>query len=347
MWLTNNRFAPLFGKTLFGLLCLAALPCVAAKPPETPSATDAIREGDNRPQPKLEQPASLKAELASLAQGSIKERVEKLKRKALNDLVFFEGGRFEMGDWGYSTYGDNHPQHPVQLTGFHMSRYKVTYAEFDTYTDATKTRRTVDSEDMIVYPKDRHPLVPAGALWQRARDYCQWVGKITNLPFDLPTEAQWEYAARSRGQLFVFPTDDGNIDHGRNVPGSMRHNEILSISGKEVAPYPIALFPPTPMGLYDMAGNGLDWTLDWYDPNYYEHSPVDNPKGPNTGTKKVARGKRYDEGYGWYTSSISADRRAHDPLLMIKATTHEGMEQGPMGNYGLRCVANTDKPLPK
>ena len=329
------------------LLCLVALPCAATevKPPETPTITQQIREGDGRPLPKLEQPASLKAELESFSQGSIKERAEKLKKKALNDLVFFEGGRFEMGDWDNSKNGDNRPPHPVQLTGFYMSRYKVTYAEFDTYTDATKTPRTANDKNIITDTLNRHPLIPAGAIWQRARDYCQWVGKITGLPFDLPTEAQWEYAARSRGQLFVFPTDDGNIDHGRNVPGSRKHYAILSPSGRDLSPYPIGIFPPTPMGMYDMAGNGLDWTLDWYDPNYYSHSPVENPKGPDAGTKKVLRGKSVGEIFGKAFSNGSAERRADDPLLLdhFQGVT----EQGPMTDNGLRCVVNTDKPLSK
>ena len=316
------------------------------KPPEIPSTTREIRKGDGRELPRLTQPPELRAELESLWQGSMAERIAKLKKKALKDLVFFEGGRFEMGDWGYSADGDNRPPHPVQLTGFYMSRYKVTFAEFDTYTDATKTPRAGGDDAFEL--SLRHPLVPAGAVWQRARDYCQWVGQVTGLPFDLPTEAQWEYAARSRGQLFVFPTDDGNIDHGRNVPGSLKHHAILSPSQKEVSSYPVGLFPPTPMGLYDMSGNSWDWTLDWYAPDYYQHSPVDNPKGPETGTKKVARGKSFDEGYGGHPANISADRRAYDPELMDPVPGGGGkMERGVIANKGFRCVVNTENPLPK
>jgi formylglycine-generating enzyme required for sulfatase activity len=324
------------------LLCLAALPCAAkeVKPPEVPSVTSEIREGDGRTLRMLTQPPEFKAELESLAQGSIKERVAKLKKKALKDLVFFEGGRFERGTWDL----DTPPPYPVRLTGFYMSRHKVTFAEFDTYTDATKTPRAGGEDSFEL--KRRHPLVPAGALWQRARDYCQWVGQVTGLPFDLPTEAQWEYAARSRGQLFVFPTDDGNIEHGRNVPGSREHHAMLSPSGKEYSSYPVGLFPPTPMGMYDMAGNGLDWTLDWYAEDYYHHAPLDNPKGPETGTKKVLRGKSWDEGYGGHFSFVTADRRARHPELMRLGLSGE-MEQGVMANTGLRCVVNTDKPLPK
>ncbi|AOY01995.1 hypothetical protein BJP62_17050 [Jeongeupia sp. USM3] len=299
--------------------------------------------------PKLAQSPELAAALKGVAEGPLAQRTAKLKRKVVDDLVFVEGGSFDMGDWGpYTGKADSRPVHTVQLTGFYISRYKTTYAEFDAYTDATKTPRTVMGEFDRQY---RAPNVPAGAVWQRARDYCQWLGKLTGLPFDLPTEAQWEYAARSRGQHFVFPTDNGNIDHGRNVPGSGKHMALLSPlpdpDGElsDVRPYPVGLFPPSPLGLYDLSSNGEEWVLDWYSPDYYAHSPKIDPKGPKTGTQKVARSWPNGDDSGAY--GITAFRRARDPLLRIKDWDDPSkLIPGAQSENGLRCVVNTTKPLP-
>jgi formylglycine-generating enzyme required for sulfatase activity len=316
---------------LFLLFYLVSLPCAAeVQPPEKPLFDKEIGERDVRPLLMLTQPPELKAALEAIAQGPIQERVARLKKKALEDMVFVEGGLFMMDFLKH--------RHPVRLTSYSISRYKVTYAEFDTYTDATNTPRT--AEDPIIERVIRqNSFIPAGAFWQRARDYCQWVGKLTGLPFDLPTEAQWEYAARSRGKYFVFATDTGNIEHGRNVPGADEHYKLLNPmnnSGFRM-PIPIGLFPPNPLGLYDLGHNGFDWVLDWYDPNYYRHLPIDNPQGPDSGTEKVVR--------GGISMSMTIVRWESDPQL--KYLSSGVMKQGPVTNYGLRCVVNTPQPLPK
>jgi formylglycine-generating enzyme required for sulfatase activity len=319
---------------LLPLFYLVSLPCAAeVLPPENPFADEPIHERDVRPLLMLSQPPELRATLGAIAQGPIPERVTRLKKKALEDMIFVEGGSFMMGSWYH--------RHQVRLTSYSISRYKVTYAEFDTYTDATKTPRT--AEDTITDRMVRqNPFVPAGAIWQRARDYCQWIGKLTGLSFDLPTEAQWEYAARSRGKDFFYATDTGNIEHGRNVPGAREHYALLNPIEERPSmtrPVPIGLFPPNPLGLYDVAHNGLDWVLDWYDPDYYQHSPIDNPKGPDSGTEKVIRGGMLGEGH---RHSTTTNRRKEHPQKLFGV-----MEQGPVMDTGLRCVVNTPKPLPK
>ncbi|TJZ71051.1 formylglycine-generating enzyme family protein [Chitiniphilus eburneus] len=337
------------------LLCLGLSACLplavpaAVTPPPKPSTSPLVTGEALAALPRFSQSPELAASLKAVAEGPLPQRLAALKRKAVADLVWVEGGSFEMGDWGpYVPKADSRPLHTVQLTGFYISRYKTTYAEFDTYTDASNTPRTADGEFERKY---RHPLLPAGAVWQRARDYCQWLGQQTGLPFDLPTEAQWEYAARSRGQRFVFPTDNGNIDHGRNVPGSIEHVKLLSplLDDEDGAvskyrPYPVGLFPPTPLGLYDLAHDGEEWTLDWYAADYYAHSPKVDPKGPASGDKKVARGWPVSDATGF--SGISAYRRVRDPLLrMSDWEDPTKLVPGPVYPYGLRCVANTDRPL--
>lgn len=341
------------------LLSLAGFSsCFAAStvtPPEYPINDEVeVREEDVHKLPKREQPPALKEALMSLTEGTLEERVARLKRKAVTDLVFVKGGSFEMGDWGpYIAEWDSRPVHTVQLTGFYISRYKTTYTEFDTYTDATQTPRTADGRYWIGELEKRHPLLPAGAYWQRARDYCQWLGKLTELPFDLPTEAQWEYAARSRGQKFGFPTNNGHLEHGYNIPGSGAHLRLLSLLSPDATSfpsYPVGMFPSNPLGLYDMAHNGTEWMLDWYAADYYAHSPKIDPQGPLTGDKKVTRSwSTYDS--TTTVGGISAYRHADDPMLLTKDFFNKDPERelipGAVNSHNLRCVVNTDKPLPE
>ncbi|GGC17277.1 formylglycine-generating enzyme family protein [Pseudoduganella buxea] len=242
----------------------------------------------------LKQPPALAAELDALGKGSIKERVARLKKKVIADLIFVEGGTFMMGDFGvlwspeklpYSFDVTSRPVHEVTLSSFSISKYKTTYAEFDVYTDATGTERAATDDFGL---EQRYPQAPVGVRWQRAKDYCQWLGKITSLPFDLPTEAQWEYAARSRGQFFVWATDNGSIEFGRNIPAADQ-KKLLTPSNRHHY-YPVGLFPPNPLGLYDASHNGEEWTNDWFDKDYYEHSPKADPKGPPEGLHKAVRG---------------------------------------------------------
>jgi len=262
------------------------------KPPKVPQMSQQYI--DESKLVALKQPAPLAAELDALGKGTTEERIALLRKKVLADLVFVKGGTFMMGDFGplwspeklpYSDDPTNKAVHEVTLSSFSITKYKTTYAEFDVYSDATKTDRAANGPLDKIY---RHPTVPAGVPWQRAKDYCQWLGKVTQLPIDLPTEAQWEYAARSRGQFFVWATDNGNIDYGRNIPAAGQI-ELLAPSG-ESDPYPVGLFPPNPLGLYDASHDGEEWTNDWFDEHYYQQSPRKDPTGPATGTKKVARG---------------------------------------------------------
>jgi formylglycine-generating enzyme required for sulfatase activity len=140
------------------------------------------------------------------------------------NMVFLQGGTFEMGDWGPEvnenglpfdgTY-DSKPLHKVTLSGFHIGKYPVTYAEFDMFTAA----RCLPRINQYSFAESfRKPDNPAGVTWQGAKDYCLWLAQLTGERFDLPTEAQWEYAARSGGKRFLYPTDNGEVEEGRNLP---------------------------------------------------------------------------------------------------------------------------------
>lgn len=190
-----------------------------------------------------------------------------------------------MGDWGgdsglpYDMDSHSKPLHEVSLDGFSIMAFKVTYEDFDIFTDATGNERINMGKDYI---KERKPRKPAGVSWYGAKAYCNWLAKITGLPIDLPTEAQWEYAARSGGKRVLFATDNGKLERFRNYPKEWEN-------GTPFIPE-IGQYPPNSVGLYGMAENTHEWVQDWFDENYYKVSPRKNPRGPETGTEKVQRG---------------------------------------------------------
>ncbi|MCK5887299.1 MAG: SUMF1/EgtB/PvdO family nonheme iron enzyme, partial [Alcanivorax sp.] len=189
------------------------------------------------------------------------------------------------------------------------------YWEFDTFAEATGARKP--SQRSFGKPS-RQPENPAwGLTWYDAQNYCHWLGELTDLPFELPTEAQWEYAATSRGTSRAFyATDDGTLDYGRNYPGSE----------SPWHPEPSGTYPPNPLGMYDMTGNVAEWVLDWHDKNYYETSPGINPQGPETGTTKIFRG-----------GSVVGTQRYN--ILYRRSPGRKPDDK----QFGVRCVVNQPK----
>ncbi|MEC5344885.1 SUMF1/EgtB/PvdO family nonheme iron enzyme [Brenneria populi] len=221
--------------------------------------------------------------------------VKNLVDRSLNNMVSVPGGTFEMGDFGTKLSenrpltGENNdqPLHKVTLSNFSISKYKITYQDYDIYTEATGKKKLDPGAIIEMSNKFRNPDVAAALDWQQSRDYCLWLGTQANKKIDLPTEAQWEYAARNRGQYVIYATDNGKYEEGRNIPNSEQRTALI---GYNLFNVPIGNYPPTPLGLFDMAGNGTDWMLDWYSEDYYARSPEFNPQGPDSGTSKVTRG---------------------------------------------------------
>jgi len=174
-----------------------------------------------------------------------------------------------------------------------------------TYTDTNDTFnvRTRDGYSMA-----DHPVVEV--TWYGAAAYCNWRSQQEgyqacydpgdpNWPCDfskngyrLPTEAEWEYAARGgcHDSYYKYPWCGNNIDCSKaNFANAGNHCNPLGLSEK---PYtsPVGYYSANNYGLYDMTGNAEEWCNDWHDPNYYEVSPYDNPTGPDSGTYRVLRG---------------------------------------------------------
>jgi formylglycine-generating enzyme required for sulfatase activity len=268
---------------------------------------------------------------ASRAENGHAENVAELIERTLKNMVFVEGGAFMMGDqkttfvnafgeeeYGYfhPAYTDARPAHEVVLKDYYLGKFEVTFGEHDVFSAATG-REPTEAEQM---GKPWRQLdTPAYVNWQDAHAYCAWLGEQTGLPMGLPTEAQWEFAARSRGKVVPFATDTGYIDPGVNYTDESNRY-----------PYPPGIFPPNPLGLYDMSGNISEWVADWYAPDYYTLSPRENPQGPQSGEKKVYRGGSVFNSPGG-SSTVIRGKAAPDL---------------PYASGGFRCAINTGEPLP-
>jgi iron(II)-dependent oxidoreductase len=183
-----------------------------------------------------------------------------------------------MGD---STEGDHNPVHVVYVDSFYMDKYEVTNAEFYDFCLETGGRLPEfwGMDEFRSGPDfPNHPVV--GVSWADAKAYAEWVGKR------LPTEAEWEYAARG-GLVGQSYTTGASLD-------STQAN--ITVKGVATGLMKVGSFLPNGYGLHDMAGNVVEWVADYYDQDYYARSPKENPTGPQTGKFRVIRGGGWHSG---------------------------------------------------
>lgn len=291
-----------------------------------------------------------------------KAKVEALKVKTLGQLSHVPGGSFWLGDFGvlmdqqakdtdarpgsdaqpgqglqFTVDTDNKPPKWVELDGFSIQQYKVTYGDFDVYVQANglPAHPPKGDDDFHAIWQDARTGddVPAGVAWQQAKDYCLWLGKLTGLPFDLPTEAQWEFAASNRINSYrqPFPTKSGLRTEGKTHPTFKEEQQLL---GRRGALYPVGRYEPSPLGLYDLVGNGFEWTNDWYAPDAYQHGPGKNPTGPSKGTEKVLRGKAVGEDFSPFPHLM---RYHKNPTVYLSRVDNQPF---PFTRESFRCVVN-------
>jgi len=254
-------------------------------------------------------------------------------------MVYVPGGSFQMGSNSDEADSDEQPVHEVTLDGFWMDQTEVTNAQFATFlneegnqTEGGETWLDIEDEDCLIeesggefQPKSgyvEHPVIEVS--WYGAAAYCEWAGGR------LPTEAEWEYAARGE-QGHIYPWGDefdcsrGNFDDETEidsyvVPGGEGCDGYIRTA-------PVGSFPEGASwcDALDMAGNVWEWVADWYEEDYYERSPVENPTGPESGEYRVLRGG------SWY-----------DLDWFVRAASRGWLHPAITYNYnGFRCVAVT------
>ena len=253
--------------------------------------------------------------------------------------------------------GDNAHPHKVTLSSFYLSKYLISGNELNSYLKLTA------QNDLI--KKNHHRFVegntPALGNWHTANNFCSWLTKHTGLPFSLPTEAQWEYVARDGGKDIPYPTPNGELEVGKNYPGSNDFIYKLNHPGafgmkNGINNLPVDQFPINQLGIHQMGGNVSEWMMDWYVHDYYWDSPVNNPQGPKTypGTlkyniahygapMKVVRGLTNSSiGLGCNSNDLACEQKE-----LINDASNYGRDFAPITAklIGFRCVMNSAKPM--
>ena len=289
--------------------------------------------------------------------------LQNLIHQVKKNLVFVEGGDFLMGDFG-AEYGpekiqldtekDSKPLHKVTLSSYSISKFKTTNQEYQLYLKINGLQLKSEDNSLLQEWTDalnKLPDTPAHMNWNDAEKYCAWLGKVSGLPFALPTEAQWEYAARSRGQFVIVGTNSGTlemktINRGINIAGGLDREDFarkMGLAGESFVAMPVDSYPPNPLGLYDMAGNGYDWIHDWYDPDYYKYSPVVDPRGPE---KPVyTRREDIDDTEEKYQKVLRGADFSGPFRGLTVARYSRSPDTNVTGDTTVRCVVNSPQPV--
>ncbi len=168
------------------------------------------------------------------------------------------------------------PRHLVWVDAFEMAACQVTNVDYACFLAASGQKPLPHMLD----PDFNHPEQPVVAVsWFDAVAYCEWLSGITGQKYRLPTEAEWERAARGGVDDQPYPWGD---EPPQSRPGYATR--------WKTAPEPVGRSEPNAFGLYEMCENVHEWCSDWFDPSYYAASPERNPQGPLTGTRRASRG---------------------------------------------------------
>ncbi len=232
--------------------------------------------------------------------------VEPPKPTVPDDFVLVKGGNFQMGDQFGDGGTDEKPVHSVTVSDFYMGIYEVTFEEFDAFCAATGKTKPSDED----WGRGKRPIINVN--WYDAIAYCNWRSKKEGLQevyttngnevkanwaangYRLPTEAEWEYAARSQGKKVRFGNGQdiaraSEINFNASASYKKDYSETGTYRGKTVEVG--SLNSPNALGLHDMSGNVWEWCWDWYGDTYYgESANSSNPRGPASGNYRVVRG---------------------------------------------------------
>lgn len=220
----------------------------------------------------------LSAQLESLRKG----KSQALAVVSETPMAEIPDGLFAMGSDGTQALEDERPRHQVWLPVFFLDLHEVTTAQYAAFLDATGRPAPWLWETVNVSKHRDRPVI--GVDWHDADAYCRWKGKR------LPTEAEWEKAARGTdGRLYPW---------GNQLPNKERANFALGarFSYSQVL-MPVQAYEAgrSPFGVYNMAGNVWEWVQDWYATSYYESAPERSPQGPELGQFKVLRGGSWSD----------------------------------------------------
>lgn len=235
------------------------------------------------------------------------------------EFVLIPAGEFPMG--GDNGGADEKPQHKVFLDAYYIGKYEVTNAQFEMLDPTRKRQRTEFSA------ADDMPVV--AVPWREVVLFCRWLSEKEGIEYRLPTEAEWERAARGTdGRTYPWgnePPGSGGLWRC-NVAWGSEHGEWAADGHRYASPVGKYAKGASPYGVHDLAGNVWEWCADWYASDYYSKNETRNPTGPPSGRQRVLRGGSFAE---QAQHARSANRAAHAPGLVE-------------ASVGFRCVRALD-----
>jgi formylglycine-generating enzyme required for sulfatase activity len=185
-------------------------------------------------------------------------------------MIYIPEGEFTIGSPAREGDVDEHPAHKVFLSGYWIGKTEVTFVQFDAFCLETGLEAPEDEG----WGRGERPVIYVS--WKEAKKFCAWLEKKTGFAFRLPTEAEWEKAARDRFPWGNNPANDQLANFNKEI---MKTNTVGAYP-KGASPY----------GVLDMAGNVWEWLADWYAADYYKNSADNDPQGPEAGSERVVRG---------------------------------------------------------
>jgi sulfatase modifying factor 1 len=219
------------------------------------------------------------------------------------EFVWIKGGCYDMGDIFGDGNPDEKPVHEVCVNGFYIGKHEVTQAQWE---------KVMGNNPSFFKRGGSYPV--ENVSWYEIQEYIRKLKRSINIKYRLPTEAEWEYAARSGGRKEKWP-------------GTSKESDLDDFawtdknSGEQ--DHPVGRKKPNGLGLFDMSGNVWEWVADWYDQDYYRNSSKDNPKGPDRSWDNT----RVIRGGSWI--SMPGDSRASLRAKAIPSVR---------GNLGFRLV---------
>jgi len=241
-------------------------------------------------------------------------------------LVTIPAGLFQMGcekSRDPLSQDSERPVHRVWVDEFKLAACQVTNSDYARFVETTGSTTAPFANE----PNFNHPMQPVVAVsWHEAVRYCEWLSAITAKKFRLPTEAEWERAARGGREGELYPWGDAPP---QELPNYSERCNAYWKSGPE----PVGQSNPNAYGLYNMCDNVHEWCSDWYSPGYYAISPERNPQGPPSGAGGAGiDARRASRGGSW---------RHH--IKMSRCAARSSIPpQFQYADYGFRVACNVE-----